>query len=165
MRRVLLAIGLLAATGLAGCDRWDALWNKPAPQPVAVTCQCAPPIRGTVAPASAAAAESHASVHRRAAHGYRYGHRYAGRSEDIYNYSSPSRGSYGGASGYGEEGYGYRSRQEGTGERARAWEDGYGRRHLYDAGEASYYEEQSHARVAQTPERLDPWHGYDDDWD
>lgn len=156
MRKALVAIGLLAATGLTGCD-W---WNKPAPQPVAVTCQCAPPIRGTLAPAAVQRETGRAS-HRYAAHRDRRYERYAESSADIYGYSSESHSygeGYGGGGTYGES-------EERFRDSARVWEDGYGRRHLYDAGEAGYYADQSHRRFAETQARLDPWHGYDDDWE
>ncbi len=160
MRKALFVIGLLAATGLTGCDWWD----KPAPQPVVVTCQCAPPLRGSndvwvkkVTRINPVPDRHYAD----SGHGYRRHDSYAERSVDTYGYSSESRGygeGYGRGESYGEAGE--RSRAS-----ARAWEDGYGRRHLYDAGEANYYSDQSYQRIAETPARLDPWHGYDDDWE
>ena len=185
MRKLLIAIGLLALTGLTGCDWFD----KPAP--VAVTCHCAPPLRGTVAPPPPAASahvertrtyrryayRGHRySRHRR--YGYRWHKRYAEGSLDIYNYSSHSR-SYGGyAYGYGYD-YGHRHghrhhergfRGHGGHERGfrastRVWADGYDRRHIYDRSAVRHYVYQARVRRAQEPDRLDPWRGYNDDWD
>jgi hypothetical protein len=186
MRNLLIAIGLLALTGLTGCD-W---WSKPAP-PVAVTCHCAPPLRGSVAPPAAASARAERTrtyrrhayhSHRYHRHGHRWHKRYAEGSMDIYNYSSHSRSygesHYGGyAYGYGHGyGYSYRGRRHGHhhGDRrhergfrgaTQVWADGYGRRHLYDRSAVRHYVYQARVRRAQGPERLDPWHGYNDDWD
>lgn len=124
---------------------------------------------------------------------YDWHKREAERSVDSYGYSSHSRryssrsdgtdsygtGHYGSgyATGrayrYGAEGHGGgaccesgSSAQESRfSQSTRVWADGYGRRHIYDQSAARHYAYQARQRIAQTPERLAPWHGYDDDWD
>lgn len=160
MRKLALLIGLLAITGLTGCD-W---FSKPKPQPVVVTCKCAAPaMRGSIEPPAVAAparreahrySRYHHDRHRYAHNGSRYDwhKRDAERSVDRYDYSSHSHR-------YGEEGEG---RAAGT---TRIWTDGYGRRHVYDVSAERHYAYQTHIARAQEAERLSPWHGYDDDWD
>ncbi|MDE3117111.1 MAG: hypothetical protein KGL26_16035 [Pseudomonadota bacterium] len=172
MQKALLAIGLLALTGLSGCDVWDRIVEPP--KPAAVTCPCAPALRAAEVPAPLAApraarSERHYATRRDAAHGYRWQRRYAESSIDIYDYSSAS--SRYGAHHYGDrrdEHYGvHQQGEEGRqfGEGTRIWADGYGRRHIYDQSAVAHYVDQAQVRAEETPSRLDPWHGYDDNWD
>ena len=195
MRTVLIAIGLLVcAAALTGCDVWDKLTgSSPAPQPPAVACNCAPPIRGardveTERTVRVAPPRRHDTRHQ-VYHRYAYGHAHswhesdAERSVDIYGYSSQSQSSsahgygHGEAYGYSEE-YGYSEAHRRGGaccgddahggyaeESSGVWADGYGRRHRYDQSAVSHYAYDAHERAKETPERLDPWHGYNDDWD
>lgn len=182
MRTVLIAIGLVACiAALTGCDVWDKLTSSPKPQ--VVTCNCAPPIRGSrdvtverterfAPPPRRYARHSY----RRIAHSSSYAwHRsYSERSVDIYNYSSPSQGSgaHGYATGEGYEyGYGHGGCCDHRGGQGYAeaasgvWADGYGRRHRTDQSAVRHYTYEAHQRALETPQRLDPWHGYNDDWD
>lgn len=192
MRTVLIAIGLAAcAAALTGCGLWDRLTAPPKPQ--TVVCRCAPALRGARDVATEGTAQR-APVRRYARHhhyrhhyrhyagsnAYRWKKRYAERSVDVYNYTSHARhsGAYGYARG---EGYGYRygygyhghyghgwhipRRDHHYGSTTRVWADGYGRRHIYDESAVRHYIYAAHQRARQLPERLDPWHGYNDDWD
>lgn len=191
MRTLTLALGLLTSLALTGCDFWH---KPPPPKPVTVNCNCAAPAAAPAAVASEDTPRVQPVRHRRhhgAHRGYRahYGHgsrryewhkRYAERSVDIYNYSSSSQ--HYGAHGYAHgEAYGYGAYGEGHGaggccehggrragrfgETKRVWADGYGRRHIYDESARRHYAYQARQRIAQTPDRLDPWHAYDEDWD
>ncbi len=184
MRTLPLLLALAATTALTGCD----LWHKPPPpKPVTVTCNCNPPIRGsrdveiertvreTPAPRRAHY-RGHGYRHYASGHRYYRGHRYqwhqreAERAVEIYNYSSSSHSYGSGHSGYG---YGYGGHGSAccgddrlrAGESTRVWADGYGRRHIYDQSAVRHYSYQAHVARAQEADRLDPWHGYDDDWD
>jgi len=185
MRKVLIAIGLLACTGLAGCDVWDKLTSTPKPAPV--TCNCAPPIRGArdveiertvrLAPPHQRTARHHSYRRYAYGHAHSWHESYAERSVDIYGYSSQSQSSS--AHGYGtSEGYGYSESHGHVGDccgqdehrgyaeaSSGVWADGYGRRHRYDQSAVSHYSYEAQERAKETPERLDPWHGYNDDWD
>ena len=149
MRKLPLLIVVLACLSLTGCDWWDHLWGTTPPKPPVVVCRCAPALRGSVAPAPK-------PVARRARHRHRHHARYAWhkrdaeRSVDIYDYSSRSRA--------------HRERPEHA-RNAHIWADGYGRRHLYDDSAVAHYTYEAHQRHAQQAQRLDPWHGYNDDWD
>ncbi len=165
MQKALLAIGLLALTGLSGCDVWNRIVEPP--KPAAVTCPCAPAQPAAELPAPAAAprvarAVRHHAGRRYATRGYRWHERYAESSVDVYGYSSGSR-SYGGEYGAGHEavpgGEGHFTSS------TRVWADGYGRRHIYDQSAVAHYAYQAHVRAAQHASRRDPWHGYDDSWD
>jgi len=182
MRKVLIAIGLLACTGLAGCDEWDRLTGTTKAAPVA--CNCAAPIRGArdveiertvrLAPPRQRSARHHATRRYAYGHAHSWHESYAERSVDIYGYSSHSQ-SYGAhGSAYGErygysEGHGHGGacceRGGATEESSGVWADGYGRRHRTDQSAVSHYSYEAHQRALETPERLDPWHGYNDDWD
>ena len=165
MQKALLAIGLLALTGLSGCDVWDRIVEPP--RPAAVTCPCAPAQAAAEVPAPAAAPrvarhERHYAARGYAARGYRWHERYAESSVDVYGYSSGSQ-SYGAEYGGAPEGV-----PEGEGHftgSTRVWADGYGRRHIYDQSAVAHYAYQAHMRDEQRATRLDPWHGYDDSWD
>ncbi|MDE2014107.1 MAG: hypothetical protein KGJ75_14380 [Alphaproteobacteria bacterium] len=174
MRKAFLVIGLAALAGLSGCDVWDRIVEPP--KPAVVTCQCAPALPATPAPAPAprlARTVRHHAYRRYAANqyagsSYRWHRRYAESGVDIYDYSSAS--SHYGHSHYGEdhgEHYGVRQDKEGdhfTGN-TRVWADGYGRRHIYDQSAVAHYAYQARVRAEQGHSRRDPWHGYNDDWD
>lgn len=182
MRKVLIAIGLLACASLTGCDVWDRLTATQTPAPVA--CNCTAPIRGardveierTVRLAPPRQHSASRQSYRRYSHGssHAWHKSYAERSVDIYGYSSQSQ-SYGAhGSVYGEsygysEGHGHGGDCCGHGEYAEessgVWADGYGRRHRTDQSAVSHYSWMARQRAKETPERLDPWHGYNDDWD
>lgn len=178
MRTVLIAIGLLAcAAALTGCDEWDRLTAPPKPQ--AVTCNCAPPMRGArdveiertvrLAPPRQHDASRHSD------RGYSHGsshawHRsYAERSVDIYGYASRSQsyGAHGRGDGeaYGGECCGGDAHAAAAAQSSGVWADGYGRRHRYDRSAVRHYRWMARQRAKESPERLDPWHGYNDDWD
>lgn len=183
MRKIPLLLGLLACTALTGCD-W---WHKAPPQHV--TCHCTAPAPMAAAPVDVAPARTAMRgsdytrerrvrrhhyrhyAHRHHYDGYRWHKRQAERSVDIYGYSSASR-SYGGGSAHGYA-YGYGSghggdccggHARGRSGTTRVWADGYGRRHIYDESAVRHYAWQAHVRRKGEGARLDPWHGYDDDW-
>lgn len=171
MRAAPLLLGLLACTALTGCDWWDRAL------PAQARCHCTAPVPVAAAPApplrQAQYAERETGAYR--GHAYRHHRRHdwhrreAERSVDIYGYSSSSQG-------YAGSGYGYGADHDNgccgddewharDGETTRIWADGYGRRHLYDESAVRHYAYQAHVRRRDEPARLDPWHGYDDDWD
>ena len=166
MRKLLIAIGLLAAAGLTGCNNND---SQPAPpKPASTSCNCTIPVQP--AAAAPAARQQHVATtrhrwHHRHMAGYAYGHRwhkrYAERAVDIYNYSSASHGT----DTYHHDFHGADHAEGQYGDTTRVWADGYGRRHIYDESAVAHYVYQARERVAQSRTRFDPWHGYDDDWD
>jgi hypothetical protein len=98
---------------------------------------------------------------------HRHGHAtgYAGGySQGWHAYGSgrhESQRAYGSDSGYAH----HRALQRRYGRGAHIWVDGFGRRHIYDQSAVRYYSYQVHMQRKLLPERLDPWHGYNDDWD
>lgn len=187
MRKISLLLALGACIALTGCDWWH---SKPA-QPVTVNCNCRPPIRGALTAPPPVQHTARRTVYRRSyrrhraahyayayhrhyAHGsrrYLWHKRNAEASMDIYGYSSSSHVSsshgYGRAygHGYGESCCGEGGLRAHYGATTRVWADGYGRRHIYDESAVKHYVYQAHQRRAQESERLDPWHGYNDDWE
>jgi hypothetical protein len=148
MRATLFAtIGLVACTGLAGCDN-----PGPAPvtnaQAVAQPCNCQPQNEATAQSATPR------TTHRHHRHWTSYARRDYNESES-YSYRSQSRNYYQSESDE-QERYANQSASGGNAER-NVWVDGYGRSH--------YAMTASAAPAPDERARLAPWHGYDENCD
>lgn len=147
MRVMVIAMGFAALAGLSGCDQVSPpklASNQQALPP----CHCVPAAPEEHLARLPAPVERYRHHYRRYARSYYSSHSYSQSwareyEEQDYSssYASQSRSYY-----QGDE-----DRDDYSRERDEGWVDGYGRRHY---GEATRV-------VADSRERLDPWHAYD----